>query len=119
MATFTQGTNVDKIEILSSGIVRVRLRKEVLKDGSVLSYEYHSTTLCPGDDTSAALTALNTNLSANDAAEITATAWTVVVAQCIAAWTDAVVAAYKATLTASASSSTDTSSTSSTSTTSA
>ena len=95
MATFTQGTNVDKIEIQSTGVVRVRFRKEVLKDGAVLSYEYHSVTLAPGDDTDTAFSVLNVNLLASDAAAITAASWAAVVAQCTAAWTDDVVAAYK------------------------
>ena len=40
---------LDQIEITASGIIQVRYRKEVVEDGNVLSFEYHRTSLRPGD----------------------------------------------------------------------
>jgi hypothetical protein len=98
MSTFTQATSVDRIEVLGTGMVQVRLQKQVLKDDVVIASEYHRTTLAPGDDTAMILTTLNVALTAAGSAAVTADAWSAVSSVCAAVWTDAVIAAYKASL---------------------
>jgi len=76
--SLTKETVVDKIEVLESGTIQVRAATRVLEDGEVLSSSYHRHVLHPGDD-----------LSNEDPK---------VVAIATAAWADAVIAAYTASL---------------------
>ena len=46
----TKETVVDKIEVLESGAVQVRVSTRVLEDGTLLSQSYHRHVLQPGDD---------------------------------------------------------------------
>ena len=46
----TKRVVIDQREITASGIIQVRFRKEIVEDGVVLSFEYHRTSLRPGDD---------------------------------------------------------------------
>ena len=46
----TKETVVDKIEVLESNIIQVRVATRVLEDGEVLSSSYHRHTLQPGAD---------------------------------------------------------------------
>lgn len=57
-------TVVDQREVTASGVVQIRLRKEIVQDGKVLSYEYHRTSLQPGDDLDAQMAAVNAHLAA-------------------------------------------------------
>lgn len=41
---------VDKIEVLESGAIQVRVSTRVLEDGTMLSQSYHRHVLQPGDD---------------------------------------------------------------------
>jgi len=69
---------VDSIEVLESGSLQVRTRTNVLEDGVKLSHSFHRHVLAPGDSTS------------GQDARVIAVANTV--------WTDAVIAAYRASL---------------------
>lgn len=46
----TKETVVDKIEVLESGAIQVRVSTRVLEDGTMLSQSYHRHVLQPGDD---------------------------------------------------------------------
>ena len=46
----TKETVVDKIEVLESNTIQVRVATRVLEDGEVLSSSYHRHTLEPGAD---------------------------------------------------------------------
>ena len=69
---------MDSIEVLESGSLQVRTRTNVLEDGVKLSHSFHRHVLAPGDST-----------SGQDAR---------VIAVANATWTDAVIAAYRASL---------------------
>lgn len=43
---------IDKIEITYSGIIQIRQRNQILKDGVEISASFHRSSLCPGDDLS-------------------------------------------------------------------
>ena len=69
---------VDSIDVTESGVLQVRTRTNVLEDGVKLSHSFHRHVLAPGDST-----------SGQDAR---------VIAVANATWTDAVIAAYRASL---------------------
>jgi urease accessory protein UreE len=71
---------VDKIEVLLNGIIQVRTRNQVLRDGVEIAATYHRHVLAPGDDLT------------NEDPRVTAIA--------AATWTEEVVAAYQASITA-------------------
>jgi DNA-binding transcriptional LysR family regulator len=72
----TETKVIDQITVTENGTVLYREATRILKDGDQIAQTYHRTSLTPGQDL--------TGQPAN------------VVAICNAAWTDAVVAAYKA-----------------------
>ena len=72
----TKETVVDQITVTENGIVLYREATRIMEDGKQLSQTYHRTSLTPGQD----LAGVPVN----------------VVAICNAAWTKAVVDAYKA-----------------------
>ena len=72
----TETKVIDQITVVENGTVLYRETTRILKDGDEIAKTYHRTSLTPGQDL--------TGQPAN------------VVAICNAAWTDAVVAAYKA-----------------------
>ena len=76
MSTFTETKVIDQITVTENGIVLYREAPRILKYGEQIAQTYHRTSLTPAQDL--------TGQPAN------------VVAICNAAWTDAVVAAYKA-----------------------
>lgn len=41
---------VDKIEVLSSGVVQVRTATKILENGEIISQSLHRHMICPGDD---------------------------------------------------------------------
>ena len=59
-------TVVDQREVMQSGIIQIRFRKEIVEDGKVLSYQYHRTTLQPGDDLDAQMRVVNAHLERMD-----------------------------------------------------
>ena len=69
---------VDKIEVLLAGLIQVRTRNQVLRDGEEIAATYHRHVVNPGDDV--------TNEDPRVAAIAAAT------------WTEEVVAAYQASL---------------------
>ena len=69
---------VDSIEVIEDGQIQVRTRTDVMEDGVRLSHSFHRHVLAPGDST-----------SGQDAR---------VIAVANATWTDAVIAAYRASL---------------------
>ena len=71
---------VDKIEVLLQGQIQVRTRNQVLRDGVEIAATYHRHVLAPGDDLT------------NEDPRVTAIA--------AATWTEEVVAAYQASITA-------------------
>ncbi len=74
--SLAETVEVDRIEISGNGIVGVREATTITKDGEFFARQFRRWTLCPGDDLA--------GQPAN------------VVAQCQAAWTPEVVAAYQA-----------------------
>lgn len=74
--SLAETTEIDRIEIVSNGIVQVRECTTIIKDGQFFARKFHRWSLVPGQDL--------TGQPAN------------VVAQCQAAWTPEVVAAYQA-----------------------
>ena len=74
----TKTVVVDSIDVLENGTLQVRTRTNVLEDGVKLSHSFHRHVLVPGDST-----------SGQDAR---------VIAVANATWTDAVIAAYRASL---------------------
>lgn len=97
MATLTQNTGIDRIEIVG-GTVQVRLAKQVLNGDSVIAAEFHRLSLAPGIDMAAQLTTVNADLTALGATTVSDSDWATVTTICSAVWTDTVVAAYKASL---------------------
>ena len=71
----TKESKIDQITVTENGIVLYREATRILEDGEEISKKYHRSSLTPGQDL--------TGVPAN------------VVAICNAAWTPAVVAAYK------------------------
>ena len=71
---------VDKIEVLLQGQIQVRTRNQVLREGVEIAATYHRHVLAPGDDLT------------NEDPRVTAIA--------AATWTEEVVAAYQASITA-------------------
>lgn len=76
MAVLEENSIIDRIEVVQSGILQIRQRNQVLKDGQEIAATFHRSTLCPGDD-----------LTGQDPR---------VVAVANAVWTEEVVAAYDA-----------------------
>jgi hypothetical protein len=76
MMTLAETVEIDRIEITGIGIVQVRECTTITKDGEFFARKFHRWTLTPGQDL--------TGQPAN------------VVAQCQAAWTPEVIAAYQA-----------------------
>jgi len=76
MSTFTETKVIDQITVAEDGTVLYREATRILKDGEQIAQTFHRTSLTPGQD----LTGQPTNVQAI----------------ATAAWTDAVVAAYKA-----------------------
>ena len=74
--SIAETTEIDRIEIVGHGIVQVREATTITKDGEFFARKYRRWLLTPGQDL--------TGQPAN------------VVAQCQAAWTPEVVAAYQA-----------------------
>lgn len=74
----TELTIVDKIECLANGVLQIRDRHQILKDGEEIAASFHRHVLNPGDD----LTGQADR----------------VVAIANATWTDEVIAAYQASL---------------------
>lgn len=80
--SLAETTNIDRIEIVGNGIVQVREATTITKDGEFFARQFKRWTLVPGQDL--------TGQPAN------------VVAQCQAAWTPEVIAAYQAQVAAAA-----------------
>ena len=74
----TKETAIDQITVTENGIILYREATCIMEDGKELSKTYHRTSLTPNQDL--------TGVPAN------------VVAHCNVAWTDEVIAAYKAAL---------------------
>lgn len=72
--------SADRIEVVESGVVQVRVKTAIMEDGKEISNKFHRHVVCPGDD-----------YAGEDAR---------VQAICAATHTAAVVAAYKAALAA-------------------
>ena len=60
--TIEKRTVVDQREVTANGIIQIRFRKELVEDGRVLSFEYHRTSLRPGDDLDALMVHVNADL---------------------------------------------------------
>lgn len=80
MSQLSETAEIDRIEVLSNGIVQVRQCTTITRNGEVVSRQFHRWSFAPGSD----LTGQPSN----------------VVAQCQAAWTPEVIAAYQANLAA-------------------
>jgi hypothetical protein len=57
-------TVVNQREVTQSGVIQIRLRKEVVEDGNVIAFEYHRTCIEPGVDPDAHLALVNVHLNA-------------------------------------------------------
>ena len=63
-------TILDQIEIRASGIVQVRLLKQIVEDGRVLMQESHRTSIEPGCDVDAQMAIVNLHLQAMGCATV-------------------------------------------------
>lgn len=63
-------TIVDQHEITTNGIIQIRFRKELVEDGKVLSFEYHRTSLQPGEDLGELMSNVNAHLKAMGCAQV-------------------------------------------------
>lgn len=73
--TITQHTIVDQIEIRRDGTVQIRLAKQLVRDGKVLSSGWHRAAWEPGADFDAGCEAVNSHLAAMGEAPVDATEW--------------------------------------------
>lgn len=56
-------TVIDQVEIKADGVVQVRFFKQVIDDdGTVLSQDFHRTSIMPGQDVDAQMVAVNNHL---------------------------------------------------------
>lgn len=94
-------TTIESITILSNGVVIASLKKRPIDPYSeepAVRGE-HRLSYCPGDDVSAAaMEAANTSLAGIGVLPIDAESWSRLTTQCAAAWTEEVVAAFKASI---------------------
>lgn len=92
-------TTIESLTILSNGVVIASLKKRPIDPYSeepAVRGE-HRLSYCPGDDVSAAaMEAANTSLAGIGVLPIDAESWARLTALCEAAWTEDVVAAFKA-----------------------
>ena len=58
----TKRTVVNQREITNNGVIQIRLRKELVEDGTVISFEYHRTCIEPGVDPDAQMRFVNEHL---------------------------------------------------------
>jgi hypothetical protein len=58
----TERTVVSKMEITESAAIQLRIEMQVVKDGRVISAEYHRTIIEPGVDAADQIAAVNRNL---------------------------------------------------------
>jgi hypothetical protein len=79
--SLTETKEIDRVEVVSNGIIQVREATRIIKDGAEIAKTYHRWTLTPGQDVS--------DQPAN------------VQSICQAAWTPEIIAAYQAQLEAS------------------
>lgn len=61
----TKRTIVDQREVTASGAIQVRLRKEIVEDGKVISFGYHRLVVQPGDEVSDVLDPVHKDLADN------------------------------------------------------
>lgn len=72
---FEQRTIIDQIEICRDGEVRLRLDKQLLRDGKVIGSGWHRTGWEPGADFEASISVINANLLAMGEAVVDAAEW--------------------------------------------
>lgn len=91
-------TKCDLIVVHESGLVEIRLKKAPINqlNDSDDARGFHRLALEPGADTSAALGLLDAALASIGVLPVDSGSWARVEAQCAAAWTEEVVAAFKA-----------------------
>ena len=91
-------TTIESLTIMSNGVVIVSLKKRPIdpysEDSNVRGE--HRLSYCPGDDLSGALETANTSLAGIGVLPIDADSWARLTTLCAAAWTEEVVAAFKA-----------------------
>ena|ERR1035437_1242384 len=63
-------TVVDQRELTSTGIIQIRFLKEIVEDGNVLSFEYHRTSIKPGQDVDEVMASVNSNLLQMNCTEV-------------------------------------------------
>ena len=59
-------TVVDQVETTPGGTIQIRLRKEAVEEGKVLSYEFHRTALAPGIPLDSQMAQVNAHLKGMD-----------------------------------------------------
>jgi hypothetical protein len=59
----TKQVVLSQIEVLPSGVVRVRLEKQVVEDGQILAMQYHRTLVEPGVDPDVQFAAVDAHLA--------------------------------------------------------
>lgn len=55
-------TKLDRMEILSNGVIQIRLAKQIVEDGVVISQSWHRTVIPPVTNPSDQMAAVNTHL---------------------------------------------------------
>jgi hypothetical protein len=66
----TKRTVVSQLEITEAGTIQVRLEKQVVEDGVVLSKEYHRTVVAPGESAADVIAEVNRHLKDTKHAEL-------------------------------------------------
>lgn len=93
-----KNTTVDRIEVESRGTIKIRIAKRIIDDdGSVLSTDWHRTSIDPGEDIEAHMQGVNTNLAADlKMPPLGAEDIGRIRSQADAAWTPELIAAFQA-----------------------
>ena len=93
-------TVVDQFEVLSNGVIQVRLAKQLVDGGSVQHLGWHRSVFIPGTDIEAQISAINSGLQAINCAAVQDAAWDQLRAMAPVVWTEEVVVAYQLALAA-------------------
>ena len=92
----TKRVELERIEVLSNGIVQLKFTKIVEEDGVVLSAEPHRAALYPGQDVDTLATAVDNHLVSMGYPKARAGAWSQVKARALLTWTPAKIAEFLA-----------------------
>jgi hypothetical protein len=91
-------TILDQIEITSNGSLQVRFNKLMMNGDLVMASRYHRTSFFPGQDIDSQATVVNNSIVREGWPSMTTADVQKIKDHAVVAWTDEVIAAYKAAL---------------------